>query len=351
MAAARITVSTVGVGDGADQNLLEEIARIGGGRYYFAEDPRTIPQIFAKETVAASKSAINEQPFLPQVVRPTQALAEIDFASAPFLLGYVVTRPKPTSEVILATESGDPLLAWWRYGLGDERGVHLRRQAALGRRVAPLAGLRQVLGAGRPPRDAQGRGRGASWSRSSRRTGHAVVTLDADRPGRPVHQRRRHRARPSSTRSSATRKLAMTQAAPGRYQAEFDTPHAGLVPPRVLPEARRQGALASSRAAWPSATPTSSGCGRPTPDLLQSLARRTPAAGSTRRPRPIFAARPRDRPPRHAALALPGRRGRAAVRRRRRPPPDRPGAAGELAAPKDFGSLRRRVERTISATR
>jgi len=38
--------------------------------------------------------------------------------SAPFLLGYVMTRPKPTSEVILATEKGDPLLAWWRYGLG-----------------------------------------------------------------------------------------------------------------------------------------------------------------------------------------------------------------------------------------
>jgi len=38
--------------------------------------------------------------------------------SAPFLLGYVMTRAKPTSEVILITEKGDPLLAWWRYGLG-----------------------------------------------------------------------------------------------------------------------------------------------------------------------------------------------------------------------------------------
>ena len=86
-----------------------------------ATSPRTrssIPQIFAKETVAASKSAINEQPFTPQVVRPTQALAGLDFDAAPLLLGYVVTRPKPTSELILASESGDPLLTWWRYGLG-----------------------------------------------------------------------------------------------------------------------------------------------------------------------------------------------------------------------------------------
>ncbi|MEO6808389.1 MAG: VWA domain-containing protein, partial [Isosphaeraceae bacterium] len=109
MQSARITVSTVGVGQDSDQSLLEEIARIGGGRYYFTDDPGSIPQIFAKETVAASKSAINEQPFMPIVNRPTRALADIDFASAPFLLGYVVTRPKPTSEVILATETGDPL--------------------------------------------------------------------------------------------------------------------------------------------------------------------------------------------------------------------------------------------------
>lgn len=32
--------------------------------------------------------------------------------------GYVITRPKPTSEVLLAADTGDPLLAWWRYGLG-----------------------------------------------------------------------------------------------------------------------------------------------------------------------------------------------------------------------------------------
>ena len=120
MNSAKMTVSTVGVGgDGStDAELLESIARIGKGRYYLVEDPAQVPQIFAKETVTASKSAIDEQPFVPQVVRATRALAEIDLESAPFLLGYVMTRPKPTCEVILATEKGDPLLAWWRYGLG-----------------------------------------------------------------------------------------------------------------------------------------------------------------------------------------------------------------------------------------
>jgi len=118
MAANRITVSTVAVGEGSHTQLLEEIARVGKGRYYFAANATQVPQIFARETVTASKSAIDEQPFLPQVIRATHALKEIDMEDIPFLLGYVKTRPKPTSEVILATESGDPLLIWWRYGLG-----------------------------------------------------------------------------------------------------------------------------------------------------------------------------------------------------------------------------------------
>lgn len=118
MVSAKMTVSTVAVGSGSATDLLESIARVGKGRYYFTEDAAQVPQIFAKETVTASKSAIDEQPFIPQVIRATHALKNIDMDAAPFLLGYVMTRPKPTSEVILATEKGDPLLAWWRYGLG-----------------------------------------------------------------------------------------------------------------------------------------------------------------------------------------------------------------------------------------
>jgi uncharacterized membrane protein len=118
MASLRMTVSTVAIGEGCDTQLLETIARVGRGRYHFTTDPTQVPQIFAKETVTASKSAINEQPFIPQVIRATHALKDLEMEASPFLLGYVMTRPKPTCEVILATERGDPLLAWWRYGLG-----------------------------------------------------------------------------------------------------------------------------------------------------------------------------------------------------------------------------------------
>ena len=118
MSESRITLSTVALGEGASEDLLEELATIGGGRYYFCNDPQSVPQVFAKETVEASKSAINELPFTPQLIRPTSVLDGIELDLSPLLLGYVVTRPKPTAEFILSTESGDPLLAWWRYGLG-----------------------------------------------------------------------------------------------------------------------------------------------------------------------------------------------------------------------------------------
>ncbi len=119
MRSSGITVSTVGVGNGADQELLERIASWGEGRYYFTEDPLTIPQIFAKETITASRSAIREQPFMALPMTAHQVVQGIDFDSAPFLLGYVSTKPKPTCELILVTESSEPLLALWRFGLGQ----------------------------------------------------------------------------------------------------------------------------------------------------------------------------------------------------------------------------------------
>lgn len=118
MAANSMTVSTVAVGEGADTMLLEDMARWGRGRYYFTADPYDIPQIFTKETMTASRSSLVEEPFLPQVFHPHQVIRSIDWESAPFLFGYVVTAPKPTSEVALVTERGEPLLAMWRYGLG-----------------------------------------------------------------------------------------------------------------------------------------------------------------------------------------------------------------------------------------
>jgi uncharacterized membrane protein len=118
MADAGMTVSTVALGDGADAALMQALARIGRGRFYQTSSPDTVPRIFTKETIEASRSAIREEPFLPVRVGKGDLLEGIDFDEAPFLLGYVLSRPKPTAQMLLVTESGDPLLAVGRYGLG-----------------------------------------------------------------------------------------------------------------------------------------------------------------------------------------------------------------------------------------
>ena len=225
MAQARMTVSTVGIGEGYDQQLLEEIARIGNGRSYFTDDPASVPQIFAKETVSASKSAINEQPFTPQVVRTTKALAGLDVDASPLLLGYVVTRLKPTSEPILASENGDPLLTWWRYGLGmsvaftsDAKSRWAAEWLAwpnYGKFWAQV--VRQAM------RKSESKGVVVQVDQKDR---SASVTLDAiDPSGRFLND-----ADTMMTvidDQNGKRTLEMAQTAPGRYQASFPTPLTG----------------------------------------------------------------------------------------------------------------------------
>lgn len=118
MAQAGMTVSTVGLGEGIDVAMLQEIARRGNGRYYFTANSQDVPQILAKETVTAAKSALQEFPFSARRAREAGFLGNIDFAAAPFLYGYVRTELRPTAELWLATERGEPLLATWRHGLG-----------------------------------------------------------------------------------------------------------------------------------------------------------------------------------------------------------------------------------------
>jgi Ca-activated chloride channel family protein len=118
-AAAGITVSAVGVGDGADLALLQTIAARGGGRFYHTADPSSIPRIFTRETTRLSPSNLVESPSRARVARPAQALSGIPFASAPALAGYARTRPRKGAEVLLAIGGGAPLLARWRLGLGQ----------------------------------------------------------------------------------------------------------------------------------------------------------------------------------------------------------------------------------------
>jgi uncharacterized membrane protein len=113
-----ITTSVVALGNGSDVPDLEQMSRLGGGRFYLIEDATRLPAVFAQETVLAARSAINELAFRPALATPGPPVRGIDFAASPPLTGYVVTIPKARSQVHLSGPEGDPILVTWSAGVG-----------------------------------------------------------------------------------------------------------------------------------------------------------------------------------------------------------------------------------------
>ncbi len=116
MKAAGITLSTVGAGGGSAP-ILAQLAQKGGGRYYAAPNPASIPDIFVKETERVAGQQIVEEPFHPIQTGSSPILRGFD-SGFPQLLGYDGTTAKPAANTVLVTDRNDPLLAQWQYGLG-----------------------------------------------------------------------------------------------------------------------------------------------------------------------------------------------------------------------------------------
>ncbi|MBI2389803.1 MAG: VWA domain-containing protein [Deltaproteobacteria bacterium] len=113
-----ITTSVIALGDGPDVPALEQMAKLGGGRFYLITDARKLPAVFAQETILAARSSIKEEEFVPHVRTSSPAIKGLPFNTAPPLRGYVVTQPKPRAQLVLDGVEGDPVLSLWPIGLG-----------------------------------------------------------------------------------------------------------------------------------------------------------------------------------------------------------------------------------------
>jgi Ca-activated chloride channel homolog len=286
MAQSKMTCSTVAVGDDCDFKVLEAIAKNGNGRYYHAQDPANIPQIFAKETVTASKSAINEVPFTPTVLRSSAVLQDLKIEDAPPLFGYVTTRPKPTSEVILISDKGDPILAWWRYGLGFSVAF---TSDAKGRWAAEWVSnpifnkfWANVIRHAMRKSDAKG-----VFVQMDQKDGKAKVTLDAVTPDGKFLNEATTTVKIIDPQNGE-QNLTMTQTAPGRYVGEFPTDKPGTYHVQMSQTAKNMSATQQSRGLVVNYDDELRI--RPTDEkLLESLAQ---VSGGTYRPTPesVFAA-------------------------------------------------------------
>ena len=115
MRRAGITLTTVAVGGDADTRLMDRLATIGGGRSYQTDEFSDVPKIFAKETMMAGESYVQNRTFTP-VVTETSSLT--DFEGFPALDGYLTATEKATATVSLVSDMDDPLLARWNAGAG-----------------------------------------------------------------------------------------------------------------------------------------------------------------------------------------------------------------------------------------
>ncbi len=116
----KITISTVVINPHSprDADVMQALAKMGNGNFYFPQNFNELPKIFTKEAMMIRKSAIIEREFIPTYAAYSDILGGFSQGEFPPLLGYVSTTPKDTATVPLTAIGDDPLLGTWRYGLG-----------------------------------------------------------------------------------------------------------------------------------------------------------------------------------------------------------------------------------------
>lgn len=117
-----VTVSVIGMGSPADPDaqLLMEVANLGQGRIYFAEDPASLPRIFSQETIAVARAAFVDSPTPLKTAPDLPLLGKVSTQALPQIGGYNLTYLKPQASVALRSsdENEAPVVALWPRGTG-----------------------------------------------------------------------------------------------------------------------------------------------------------------------------------------------------------------------------------------
>lgn len=278
MVAQGMTVSVVAIGTGKDVPFLKELAAVGKGSFYLANQARQLQRLFTRDTSMMTRSAIEEGAFLPKVDPGDEVLRGLDLRSMPALYAYDLTSDRPLSRVPMRTAKDDPLLAFWQYGLGTSMAFTSDAQPKWAR---PWMGWHDFNGFW--AQTIRSTLRHASNNRlqvtAHRQGSRGVVEVQAyDAGGNPLNNlsARVHVLSPDGRGQEA----ALTQQGPGRYQAEFDASGAGsdigvgsyLV---SVAEGSGTGAARITRAGFSVAYPPEYQAVGPNVNLLSQLAKAT----------------------------------------------------------------------------
>ena len=222
MLASKITTSVVALGLEADKDtvFLRQLAERGNGRFYLTSDATTLPQIFSTETMKVAQSSLVEEPFLAVPVRKSPLTAGLDWAQSPLLLGYNATKPKPTADILLATERGEPLLATWRYGLGQAAAFTSDAKSRWAAEWLGWPGYGKFWA--QTVRGLMRKSDQASFEVQSRESGgQLLLTIDAVKPDGAFRNQL-----PITVNAlgpgGETKTVAAAQSGPGQYRAQLD---------------------------------------------------------------------------------------------------------------------------------
>jgi Mg-chelatase subunit ChlD len=119
-----VTVSTIGIEEGAGDPHLKRIAEIADGRFHPVTDlgsARALPEIFIREFNQYGRRMSVEGDFQPSVLAATSGPMR-GLQAVPRISGYTVTLARPglaSLDIVLPnTEATDPIFASWNHGLG-----------------------------------------------------------------------------------------------------------------------------------------------------------------------------------------------------------------------------------------
>ncbi len=119
---AGITISVVGLGKptDSDADLLRDIARRGGGRIFFTDNPEELPRLFAQDTFVVARSTFVDEPTSIQFTGGTVSLTGRQFTAPPPVGGYNLCYLRPEANLGATTidDYKAPVIASWQAGLG-----------------------------------------------------------------------------------------------------------------------------------------------------------------------------------------------------------------------------------------
>ena len=230
MKAAGITLSTVGAGGGANP-FLEQLAKQGGGRFYAAANPSSIPDIFLKETQQVAGQQIVEEAFFPIQTGDSPILRglEAGLPAAPRLQRHDDQVGRPAGARLAPRRPAPRPVA---VRARPVRGLDVGLDRSLGQELGRLVRLHPVL---QPARRA-GRSRARRPAGSRRRSRRSAARPGCtSRASRATARRATStgRWRRSSGRTSCRARSLLDQVAPGVYEQDLGEIDSGAYAVRI----------------------------------------------------------------------------------------------------------------------